>query len=114
MRQFSGYIPSRNVNPSFESQPLSIGDNVNFWIGVTISGNDVAGTLKLQASFLPTGGTWFDIVGSSQAITSSADFAWNVSDAHYPYVRVSWTYSSGTGNISAVANINEQMISKGA
>lgn len=111
MRTFQDYIPSSNAVTFTNSVALPVGDNVNFWIGILFSGVDVVGTLKLQGS--DNNSDWWDIASSSQAVTASTRHAWNVSDVHYPYVRVAWTYTSGTGNISGRANISQQILLRG-
>lgn len=113
MRFFPDFIQSKDAAADFFTPALNIGDNVNFWIGILFTGSDVVGTLKLQGSDDPTTGDWWDIASSSQAITASTKHAWNVSDAHYPYVRVSWDYTSGTGNISGRAIISQQILNRG-
>jgi len=111
MREFPGFIPSASAATDFQSVSLSVGDNVNFWIGILFTGSDVVGTLKLQGS--DNNSDWWDISGSSQAVTASTRHAWSVSDVHYPYVRVDWDYTSGTGNISGRAIINQQILLRG-
>lgn len=105
MKRFSGFIASTSAASFSASPALPVGDGGNYFICVIISGSDVAGTLKLQASDNAT--DWFDVANSSTAITASADAMWNISDVNYPYVRVAWTYTSGTGNISGRATIRE-------
>jgi hypothetical protein len=111
MRELPGFIPVNDAVTFTNSVALNIGDNVNCGIFITISGSDVVGSLKLQAS--PDNVGWFDIADSTVDVTASADTAYNVTGMHAPYVRVFWTYTSGTGNISASAIINEQMLHRG-
>ena len=87
------------------SGDLFLGDYIGYSMTVLISGSDIAGTLKLQASNDQT--TYVDISGSSQSITSSADHIWSISDAQYLYVRAVWTTSSGTGNITITGFVKE-------
>ena len=111
MRRFQDFIPSTSAVTFTNSVSLNVGDNSNFWIGVLFSGADVVGTLKLQGS--DNDSDWWDIANSSQAVTASTRHAWNVSDVHYVYVRVAWTYTSGTGNISGRAIISQQILNRG-
>ncbi len=71
------------------------------------------GTFKLQVSTthkednqgnILTAGTWTDYTGSSQAIVAAGDFAWNLSTTPYPYVRLVYTRSSGTGTLNVTIN----------
>jgi hypothetical protein len=112
---YNGFIPATSASAFTNSQPLKKLDYMSAFILVEFTGSDVAGSLKLQTSIdgLSTS-TWVDIANSTQAITASAPHAWSISEAPYPYIRVSWTYTSGTGNISAKAAIPEPTISRGA
>ncbi len=111
MRFFDGFIPATSAVTFTNSVSLPIGDNQNFWIGILFTGVDVVGSLKLQGS--DNDSDFWDISGSTQAITASTRHAWNVSDVHYPYVRVVWTYTSGTGNISGRAIVSQQILNRG-
>lgn len=82
---------------SVTTVPMILDDLKMYCIQATISGADVAGTIKLQASVDNV--TYLDVANSSVSITSSADQLWDVTICSYRYVRVVWTYSSGTGNI---------------
>lgn len=94
---------------SFNSIPYQLNGVRDYSIQVdfTGGGSDLVGTLKLQASNDPTAFTvpgsadWIDVTGSSQAVSSSSSHMWNVIGAHYRTVRYVWTYTSGTGNVTA-------------
>lgn len=88
------------------SAPWALGDIKDYNIQVEITGSNVVGTLKLQARNRDDA-SWIDVTDSSQAITSSGEHMWNVSRASYKFVRVSWAYTSGTGNISAYLHYKE-------
>lgn len=69
------------------------------------TGAALVGTVKLQASldYNPaTGfsGTWSDIGGSTEVVNGPGSFVWNVSNVFYPYVRLVFTYTSGSGAIT--------------
>ncbi len=96
-------LPS--ANPTKGSTIYDLGDISLFAIAVDFTGSDLQGTLKLMAGNVAT--NLVDVVNSSQAITSAASHVWNVQAAGYRFVQVYWTYTSGTGNISA------QLIAKG-
>lgn len=114
MKRFSGFIPASNAVTFTVSQPLSIGDYSNYFILVSFTGVDVVGSAKLQYTDDTTLGPWVDIPSSTQAVTASGAIAWNSSVTNYPFVRVNWTYTSGTGNILGRATIREFAIYKGA
>jgi hypothetical protein len=93
---------------SFESPAFDLGDCQCYGVQMLLSGSDVAGTAKLQASL--DNETWIDVPSSSQSITGSTDYLWSVSGAGYRYVRISWAYSSGTGNITVKAIVKKTPI----
>lgn len=106
----SDLIQSVSAASSTNSVPLEIGDLKDYAIKVEFTGADVVGTLKLQASLDDNPAKFVDIDGTSQAVTASEDHLWNVSGAAYRYVRVSWTYASGTGNIYSKGQVKENPI----
>ncbi len=63
------------------------------------------GALSLQASndYDPdTGsGTWTTIADSSNTITGAGSTMWNVTSSNYAYLKVVFTFSSGTGTLNA-------------
>lgn len=78
----------------------------------------VAGSLKLQGSCDPVPDAnfsaanysvinWTDIADSTQAVSGSGSVSWDMSRSAYSWVRVVYTASSGSGNISI------QVFSKG-
>lgn len=93
---------------SWTSEKVFLADLKVFAISVDFSGSNVVGTLKLQASI--DGSVWVDIAGSSQAVTASADHMWAAEGAGYPYVRVDWTYTSGTGNMTVKAILKQDVV----
>lgn len=78
----------------------------------------LVGTLKLQASnnaFADnvnnneaSDAVWVDIPGSSQSVSGTGNFMWNVESAYYRAFRVVWTRTSGTGTFDI------QIYAKGA
>ena len=81
-----------------ESAPIDLGDSIGYSVHTVISGADIAGTLKLQSSNDNT--NWVDVANSSVSITSAADNMHDISNAQYRYVKVVWTATSGTGNMT--------------
>lgn len=60
------------------------------------------GSFKLQASNddvpLPAMvENWSDVASSTITVSASGDAMWNVTNAFYKWVRIVWTFSSGTG-----------------
>jgi len=68
-------------------------------IHVIFSDDSLEGTLKLQASNVPS--DWVDISGSSQTVVSGASHLWNITAAEYFYFRFVWENSDGTGTLTA-------------
>lgn len=101
------YSATTAVTP-FNSAPLLLNDNDGVYIQVLFTGSNVVGTLTLEASADNT--TYVTIAGSSQAVTASANSAWNQSNLNAKYVRAVWAYTSGTGNISIKANIKSKTV----
>lgn len=91
---------------------LELGDYTGCSITCAFTGSDVAGTLKLECADDDSKTNPTDVASSSQAITSSADHRYNISGAQYKYVRVDWTASSGTGNITVTGIIKEPNLPK--
>lgn len=88
--------------------PFDLNDLFRFAIGVNFTGANVVGTLKMQASVDNV--TWFDVTGSTQAVTASTDHIWDVTVCGYRWVRVDWDYTSGTGNISIDMHVKENVV----
>lgn len=82
-----------------------------FAIQATLTGSNLVGTLKLQASL--DNSTWIDVSGSSVSITASADQLWDVTAAGYRYVRAVWTYTSGAGNMTITMHIKDPVVTYG-
>lgn len=76
---------------------VDLGDLTTFSIHVAFTGTNVVGSLALESSLDNV--NWNLIADSTQAVTASTDHVWNTSGAGYRYVRVTWDYTSGTGNI---------------
>lgn len=91
------------------TEPLVINDLKDFNISVAFSSNTINGDLKLQAK-TSLNSPYIDVLDSDQVVVAGADHMWNVKGANYVYVRVSWTYGSGAGNLTIYAVIKENPI----
>lgn len=67
-----------------------------YWTGSPV------GTLKLQIS--NDNANWTDYTGSSTSVSGAGNFVWNLVYAGFPWVRVVYTFSSGTGSLSVTVN----------
>jgi hypothetical protein len=105
-----------SMGSSFELRAVYLGHICNYSIQLVFTGTP-GGTFKLQcsndpglpnASFDEDRGVtnWTDITGTAVVISAAGDLTWNVENAGYPWVRVVYTFSSGSGSLtSARANV---------
>ena len=103
------WLPSVDASSDVNSGILSLGDNYRAYIQTTFTGVDVEGTLKLQASIDKV--TWVDVQNSSQAVTASGNYVYDDVDTAAPYIRLAWTYTSGTGNITSKGYVKDLSLS---
>lgn len=89
------------ASPSINGNWQDTGKIINASIHVIFGGADVAGTLTLQASNLNDESAPVTVAGSSQAISASGPHIWNITGIGYRFIRPVWTYTSGTGTITA-------------
>lgn len=113
MRNYTNFIPAQSAATSFTSGPINIGDAGNVFVGYTLSGSNVAGTLLLECSTERDFTNYWTVSNSSTSITNSADGYLNVTDINCQFIRVKWTYTSGTGNITIDVSIREPYIAHG-
>lgn len=89
---------------------LDIQQLYSYAIGATFSGTP-SGTFILQVStdaVLMASGSdpaanvvnWYDYTDSSETISASGNFMWNVTPAGYRWVRLKYTKSGGGGSLS--------------
>ena len=78
-------------------------------IQATFSGSPV-GSLKLQITnddphiVGAANVIWSDYSGSTTAVSGSGNFLWNLLSNGYNFVRVVYTFSSGTGSLNITAS----------
>lgn len=106
----SGGSMAGNLN----SVPLNLEFAFGYAIQCEFTGSPV-GSLKLQGSndaapdanfqfpnFAPT--NWTDLSGTSTAVAAAGSVMFNAASTYYRYVRVVYTFTSGTGSLSIVGN----------
>ena len=93
-------ISSTNATVFTFSGPFNLGEAESYSVQINFSGANVVGTLVLQASNDST--NWVDIATTSTAVTASASALFSEGSAQWLYLRVKWTYTSGTGNLSGL------------
>ena len=94
-------------------RPVYLGHIINYSIQLVFTGSPT-GTFKLQASNdpgRPSGASdtevqiglsnWTDIADSTQAISAAGDHTWTVENAGYSWVRVVYTFGSGSGSLTS-------------
>lgn len=106
-------LSGTNMNTNITSDPIWLGHVVNYSIQLVFTGTP-NGSFKLQCSndegrpeaaseddrdFKIT--NWTDITDSAQAVTAAGDHTYDVQNAGYRWVRVVWTFSSGSGTLSS-------------
>jgi hypothetical protein len=101
-------LSSTDMSANLQSNPIWLGHIEHFSIQLVFTGTP-NGSFKLQAS-LDDGGidvsspsvtNWTDVANSSQAITAAGDHLYTVQNASYKWVRLVWTFSSGSGTITS-------------
>lgn len=108
MIKYPQFVRTQSAVTSFSSGPITVGDGGGFFIAVTFTGSNVAGTLSLQCAATPDFARPFTLTGTSTAVTNSTSAYFNLDGQRYPYVRVVWAYTSGTGNITVDATIAQR------
>ncbi len=101
-------LPTRSAAASVTTQAFDLNDLVRYGMSVVFTGSNVVGSLKLEASIDNV--NFFDVTGSTQAITASTGQFWEVTVCGYRFVRVDWTYTSGTGNMTIEMAIKENVV----
>lgn len=95
-------INAANMSASFNSSPILLDQIYGFSFQSIFTGSP-NGSFKLQCSndnvqTESQVSNWTDIAGTSQAITASGSLLYNVNYAFYMWVRVVYTFSSGSGS----------------
>jgi hypothetical protein len=107
-------INAGNAAGNLTSAPLPLEYAFGYAIQCIFTGS-VGGTLQLQVScdapanasfgyagYVPT--NWVNF-GSPVTVTASSNEVFNSINAYYSFVRVVWTNSSGTGNLTVTGNV---------
>lgn len=102
-----------DLSSPWTSKAIWLGHVTNYSIQLFFTGTP-EGSFKLQCSsdagtksnlgeaYIETGLThWTDIANSTQAVDEAGDHTWQVENAGYPWVRVVWAPTSGTGSLTS-------------
>lgn len=112
MRIMESFYPTTSAAVDYTSPAIPVGDNGNIAVGVTLTGSDVVGSILLQGAFTQDFARPYSIQAAT-AVTASADTLLNINDINYPYVRIFWDYTSGTGLITIDVSIRQQILNRG-
>ena len=99
-------VSAQDASSDITSVPLDLGDLTQFSMHADFSTGTLGGTIALEGS--NDNSDWVGISGASQVIASGASHLFNVVNAAYRYVRLTWTHTGGTGNLTVKAVIKEQ------
>lgn len=101
-------ISAADAGSNITSVPLKLEDLQVFSIHCDFDDAGLNGTLNIESS--NDNSDWISVSGASTSVSSGASHMFNVINAAYKFVRVTWVNSSGTGNLTAAAVIKENPI----
>jgi len=102
---------TQTLNTNWTSAPQYLGHIANFSIQGFWSGA-IAGSFSLQASSdigQPSNAVnnalnvtnWTDVSNSSVTVSGAGDILYDVDNTGYTWVRLKWTYTSGSGQLDS-------------
>lgn len=112
MRTFAAFIPSQTAVTSFTSAPIPVGDLGNITVAATLTGVDVAGSLLVQGAMTEDFARPYPLA-TATAVTASSDPFLTFPYIGVPWVRIVWTYTSGTGTIAVDISMLEPILKRG-
>ncbi len=101
-------LSTQNANTNAVSGVLDLVDLTTGSFFVSFTGTNVVGVLTLQGSV--DGSTFFNYPNSSQNVTASTGHIYDLNPTGVRYFRVSWTYTSGAGNITIIGFLKNNVI----
>jgi len=104
MAKSATLLATQSAAANATSGILNIGDLLGLGsIQIVFTGANVVGTLQLQGSVDAT--NWADLSGQSKGVSNSVGHLFSITPTGVQYFRVTWTYISGTGNITITGHI---------
>ena len=94
--KYASMVAAGNMTATITSSAVDLQDLNIYAIQAVYTGSPV-GTLKLQVSV--DGTNYDDYTGSSLAVSAAGSNTWKVSAAGERYVRLVYTFSSGSGTL---------------
>lgn len=104
-------VSAADASVNITSVPMPLGDLQVFSIHADFSSASLGGTVALESSNDES--DWVAVSGATQVIASGASHLFNVVNAAYKFVRLTWVQTGGTGTLTVKAVIKENVI-KGA
>lgn len=97
-------LSAQSLTASFETTPVNLSEAIGYSFQAVFSGTP-NGAFKLQASNDDNGSptNWSDIASSSVTVSAAGSAMWNNDGAHYQWVRIVYTFTSGTGSCDITA-----------
>lgn len=89
-----------NINPSFNSSAVDASLLMRASVQAVVTGTSPVGAAQMQASNDAVNPTNWANIGSSLAISATGVSFIAALELSYRWVRVAWTYTSGTGTIT--------------
>lgn len=93
----NGSLSGNLISPSQQLTQMAMCSIQASW-----SGSSPVGSLRLQISNNNT--VWSDYTGSGVAVNGDGNFLWNLINTAFQYVRVVYSFTSGTGTLSITVN----------
>jgi len=106
---------SNALGASFNGTAINVDKNSGFCLAAVVdTASTLNGTLKLQASLaavkeiadIPST-SWGDVSGITLTITADGCYLYTIDRHHFRWVRLVWTRTGGTGNVTQTFNENE-------
>lgn len=106
---------STALGASFNGTAIPVDRNKCFAIAAVVdSASSLDGVLKIQGSLLAgadapgsSDTSWGDLTGLTFTITANGCYIFQISDHALKWVRLVWTRTGGTGNVTQTFNENE-------
>lgn len=106
---------STALGASFNGTGISVDKNCGFAIAAVVdTSSSLSGSLKLQGSIDPVkyvadvaSTSWGDVTGITQSITADGCYLYLIDRHQLRWVRLVWTRTGGTGNVTQTFNENE-------
>jgi flavin-binding protein dodecin len=93
------------------SVPWDTGDLQKGYMTFSFSSGTLNGSTKIQGS--PDKVTWFDVDSTTKTVTSGGGIGYDIVSVGFRYYRGVWTRTSGTGTVTVMAGLKENLVRNG-